>query len=514
MIWAINILNIENLASTVFILLQNNTGMVSGSVFYYFIPVIIALIAGLGYFLYVNQKLKKQYAEKLKEKDAKIDEQQSRLSQFNQKLEEEIKERTTQLRKELDERKKVDVSLKKALKQAEDANYLKNAFLSNMSHEIRTPLNGIIGFSSLLEQELSMIENEELFEYAKGISQSGERLLHLLNNVIDISRIEANDLEIDLRSCDVNDVAEKTGDLYSFTANEKGLKFNFTPGEIPQAMADESNLSRILSDIIDNSVKYTERGFINISTGFDKTQNEIFIRVKDTGIGIDSAFLPDIFEAFRQESLGYSRKYQGAGLGLPLAKRLTELMNGRIDVDSVKGIGTTVTVYLPSAKEKAEEEKKPAEAPEKASKEESKKKSTPYEQVVVFVVEDDRMNRLVLQKMLDSKYKIIMAVDGEETIKKVKDYYDHGQLFDIMLFDINLPAPWDGIKLMKEIKQKWPEYKQVPFVAQTAYAMSGDKERFLEAGFDDYLPKPVVQGKLFNIIDVQLQKFREVYNES
>ncbi len=188
-----------------------------------------------------------------------------------------------------------------------------------MSHEIRTPLNGIIGFSSLLEAELSRMENQELFEYASGIEQSGERLLHLLNNIIDISRIEANDFEVKLESCNIPHIITQVSELYNFKANEKGLRLNIQTLDTPPALADERISAKVLTDLIDNAIKYTERGFVNINSGFDIDSKRVFIRIKDTGIGIDSAYLPNIFEAFRQESLGYSRAYQGAGLGLPLA---------------------------------------------------------------------------------------------------------------------------------------------------------------------------------------------------
>ena len=372
-----------------------------------------------------------------------------------------------------------------------------------MSHEIRTPLNGIIGFSSLLEAELSRLEDQELYEYANGIQQSGERLLHLLNNIIDISRIEANDLEISLLPCNIPFIVSQISELYNFKANDKGVRLNIQTLETPNAIADERNLSRVITDLIDNAVKYTERGFINVSSGFEPEHQRVFIRIKDTGIGIDSAYLPNIFEAFRQESLGYSRAYQGAGLGLPLAKRLVNLMKGEITVESIKGIGTTVSIYLPaelviSTRESFVE-----------MKETGIEETIQTRDIHVFTVEDDRMNRLVLKSMLQGKYNITMAVDGEETMRILEEAFYRGEIFDIMLFDINLPMPWDGINLMYAVKDKWKEYKKIPFVAQTAYAMTGDRERLLEAGFDDYIAKPINQNRLVTIINKNLRKFNK-----
>jgi len=439
---------------------------------------------------------------RLLEKEAEIKKLETQNTAFNQQLEERVLMRTRELEKEVKERNQLDYKLKKALKNAEDANYLKNAFLSNMSHEIRTPLNGIIGFASLLETELSLQENEELFEYANGISQSGERLLHLLNNIIDISRIEANDMEIFLKPCDISEIVKNAAELHTFKANEKGLKFNVQLTEVPSVVADSNSLAKIISDVIENSVKYTETGFINISIFYSEGDNEVFIRVKDTGIGIESSYLPNIFDAFRQESLGYSRAYQGAGLGLPLAKRLIELMKGRITIESVKGIGTTVTIFIPTSIQKI---------PIKETTIKTVSASTDIlkNDIEIFIVEDDRMNRLVLKKMLENKFKLTLAVDGDETLKIISDKYSEGKLFDIMLFDINLPVPWDGIKLMKEIKNRWKQYNHIPFIAQTAYAMSGDKERLLEVGFDDYISKPINQSRLISMINNQLKVIKD-----
>ncbi len=467
-------------------------------IYLYLLIVFLSLVIS-GMLIVYSKSLKRLKSQLLK-KESEINKLENQFKEFSQQVDERVLLRTKELEEEVNERNQLDYKLKKALKKAEDANYLKNAFLSNMSHEIRTPLNGIIGFASLLETELSLLENEELYDYANGISQSGERLLHLLNNIIDISRIEANDMEISLKPCDISEIVKNAAELYVFKANEKGIKFNLQIVDIPFVIADSSSLAKIISDVIENAIKYTETGFVNISIGLN--ENEAYVRIKDTGIGIESAYLPNIFDAFRQESLGYSRAYQGAGLGLPLAKRLIELMRGHIAIDSIKGIGTTVTIFIPASIQKMPlKESIPVNI------------STPSEiikrDVEVFIVEDDRMNRLVLKKMLENKFKLTLSVDGEETLKIISETYSEGKLFDIMLFDINLPVPWDGILLMKEIKSRWKEYNNIPFIAQTAYAMSGDKERLLEAGFDDYIPKPINQGHLISMINNQLKVVKD-----
>ncbi len=465
--------------------------------------IIFTVLAILIILIFIrNYRRKKEVAISIKQKQNDIKFLENSLKEFNDKLESEVGIKTKDIQEELNKRLEIDLDLKKALKNAEDANYLKNAFLSNMSHEIRTPLNGIIGFSNLLVTELSIMENQELFEFASGIQESGDRLLHLLNNIIDISRIEANDMEVKLTSCNSNEIIESVSNLYKFKANEKKLKFNTKYNEIPNVLADEKNITKIISDIIDNAVKYTDKGFINVITDYDAEENLVVISVKDTGIGIDESYLNHVFEAFRQESLGYSRNYQGAGLGLPLAKRLVSLMKGDITVESKKGIGTTVKILLQTSGAPAKSQKVAVEieTTEEIEDEATVKNRNTDEKINIFIVEDDRMNRLVLSKMLDKVGNNSLAVDGEETISIIERAHQNGVIFDVMLFDINLPAPWDGIKLMHEVKNRWKEYKFVPFIAQTAYAMAGDRERLLDAGFDNYIAKPVNKNELINII--------------
>lgn len=438
---------------------------------------------------------------KMKRQAAALSEELNRLNQLIEKQEslvdQKVKERTGDLETQLLEIRAKDLELKKALKKAEEANYLKNAFLANMSHEIRTPLNGIIGFSSLLQTELSLMENQELYEFATGIQQSGDRLLNLLTNIIDISRIEANDLEIVVHPCNLNQIIENVCMLHTFAANEKGLAFRWKLGEVPEVLADNTRLMQVINIVVDNAIKYTSTGFVNITSEFIPQTGEALIRIKDTGKGMTEEFKMHLFEAFSQESLGYGRQFEGAGLGLPLAKRLLDLMEGRINIESLPKVGTTVDIFI---KTKDHVKASPSEVDQPSFHQ-------PQAGFDIFIVEDDRMNRMVLQKMLAKTGHLTLAVDGEEALRIVRERHKHRHTFQVMLFDINLPAPWDGLKLMQHIRKEMPEYNQRPFVAQTAYAMAGDRERFLEAGFDDYIAKPVNKNELITIIKRQVQRF-------
>lgn len=457
---------------------------------------LLILLAGLALWL-----TKKTRQNKIKQQQESLKMLELKVKEIEESIEKEVVQQTKTLQTQLEESRKKDIELKKTLKRAEDANYLKNAFLANMSHEIRTPLNGIIGFSSLLETELSMLENKELFEYAEGIAQSGDRLLNLLNNIIDISRIEANDIEFELHPCDLSSIVNNVKELHVFAANDKGLAFKTKFDDMPPVIADNANLTRIINIVVDNAIKYTPSGFVNLTTAYDAEKNEALLKIKDTGVGMEEDYKKYLFEAFRQESSGYGRSFQGAGLGLPLAKRLLDLMHGRIEIESMRSVGTTVSIYLAC---QADEKTSAPTTPKPIAM------SPDIDKLDIFIVEDDRMNRLVLQKILRKTGQLTLAVDGDETLKIIRERYKKGHVFQVMLFDINLPSPWDGISLMQKIRKDYDAYRLIPFIAQTAYAMAGDRERMLEAGFDDYIAKPINKNELLTIIKNQLEKFNRI----
>jgi len=449
---------------------------------------LLALLACLASFVFLSFKIAKQKKALLENEQnmlAEISSLEGQIKITDKEIDTRINERNQALMEELKEREKVDQELKSALARAEDANYLKNAFLSNMSHEIRTPLNGIMGFANLLELELALIEQPELFEYANSIQKSGERLLHLLNNIIDISRIEANDLMLQIKSFELKALLDQVISLFNFRANEKGIRIASDISNEVYVEVDPETLTRVLSEILDNAIKYTDKGYVKIELVENDPEGMLSLMIKDTGIGIDSSYLPFIFEAFRQESLGYTRQYQGAGLGLPLAKRMMNLMGGQLEVYSEKSIGTNVRLIIPYASIAAIPEQA---APEVAESPKTDDENPPLN---ILVVEDDHSSKIILSKYLGEYGKVSAVSDGDLALMLIEKYYHDGFIFDVLFLDINLPAPWDGIRLREEIQQRWPVYKEIPFVAETAYAMSGDEERFLQIGFTAYMAKPV-----------------------
>jgi len=439
-------------------------------------------------------------------KNQELETANTKLKNFNSTVNQAIIENTNNITTELEKSNNSIIKLRKSLKKAEESNYLKNAFLGSMSHKIRTPLSGILGFSDMLETELAVLGNEELFDYAKNIRESGTNLMSLITNIFDISNIEANMLELNIVECNLNDIIKNIEKDNLIKAKEKGINYITKPeADLPNVHADVNNIVKAINIIIDNAIKYTTKGFVTIST-LKNTNNTISIRITDKGCGIQNDILKSLTNSFDHKKYGSLLTYQNNGLGLILAHRLIELMNGDLKIISVVHEGTEVIITLPCVGKQVVD----STILESVNKTNNTELSThELDSIQIFIVEDDRMNRLVLEKMLKKAGKIVTAIDGDNTLEILGKYTKSGKLFDIMLFDINLPQPWDGIKLMHEVKKQFPEYKNIPFIAQTAYAMAYDKDTYIDAGFNDYIAKPINKTELITMIQKQLELFRK-----
>jgi len=238
--------------------------------------------------------------------------------------------------------------LSESLELSSQADYLKDVFLAKLSHEVRSPLTTILGFSSLLETELAIMDKPELYEYASSITQSGQSLIDLLDNIFDLSLINSNNLQLSITkfslSTAINDVVSK----FEKDSVQKGIRVITSTEQTIQIVSDLGLLKRVLTMIVDNAVRFTEKGFVKISSTTNTTDNTISISIKDTGVGIDKVYLKDIFEPYRKEKLGYSTRYQGTGLSLPLASKMIGLLQGIIKMDSEIGVGTTITISVPT----------------------------------------------------------------------------------------------------------------------------------------------------------------------
>ena len=383
--------------------------------------------------------------------------------------------------RDVTERKRAEAVLVRAKEQAEEVARLKSTFLANMSHEIRTPLTGILGFAEVLREEVPA----EQQEFVALIERSGRRLMDTLNSVLDLARIEAGRMDLALQPCRLATAAEECVRLMQPLAQERGLSLRaHVRAPNVEARVDAGALHRVLTNLVGNAIKFTNEGEITVEVEADET--EAVLRVRDTGVGIAPEFLARLFDEFEQESTGIGRSHEGSGLGLTITRELVERMGGRIAVDSTKGEGSAFTVAFPRALSEAEPhvEEAPTEPAAPAHH--------------ILVVDDNPNTRLLLTRMLRGYAAVATAATAREAL----DLAAAGS-YDAVLLDINLGAGVSGEDVMHRLRAL-PGYAHVPVVAFTAYALPGDRERFLNVGFDDYLPKPFSREQLLAVLGAVL----------
>ncbi len=380
-------------------------------------------------------------------------------------------------------RKNIDVELKKALVKAQESDRLKSAFLANMSHEIRTPMNGIIGFSELfLNPDLSYSERKE---YAKIVINSSKQLLTIVNDILDISKIEAGVVQLNYENVAINEMLNDLLVFYTPIANEKSLKLTCVKGldnGNSIIKIDKTKLNQVLTNLLSNAFKFTDTG--GIEFGYELIENTLRFYVKDSGPGIDEKLHNKIFDRFMQADVNFEKQNKGTGLGLAISKKFIELFQGEIWLTS-NNLGTTVYFTIPYVKVNAPIinsviEKKPV------IKEKNKN-------ITILVAEDEVYNLLYINELFSkTTYKIIEANNGKEALEMVQSNPE----IDLVLMDIKMPV-MNGKEAMKEIKKFRPD---LPIIALSAFAMESDKEIALSTGFDSYLSKPLDKKLLFDLI--------------
>ena len=381
--------------------------------------------------------------------------------------------------------------------EADNANKVKSSFLANMSHEIRTPMNGILSTVQLLQ---STIISEEQDKYIKMLKESGDILLRIINDILDISKFESGAFKLNNESFDLKEFLNSIYNDLLISGNSKGLEVSYylDPSLDCRVIGDKLRLKQILDNLINNAVKFTEEGYISFRITKISSDNDyvkIKIVIKDTGIGIEESFKEKLFSNFNQGDISLSKKYKGTGLGLAISKQLATLMSGNISFESTVGQGST---FLFTCEFKKSYNKNYDTKENNIIKNNLTINSLARNKVILCV-EDNLINQEVMESIIKRKgYKYIEAYNGNEALNVLK--YNK---IDLILMDVQMPE-LDGFETTKVIREGEINGKHMPIIAMTAYAMLGDKDKCIKAGMDNYISKPFNIEELYNIFEFHL----------
>ncbi len=386
--------------------------------------------------------------------------------------------------RDITERKQMENKMEEAVQTAKAANKAKSEFLANMSHEIRTPLNAVIGFSQILEEQL---KEQNHRDYLASIQKASYSLLNLINDILDMSKIEAGMLKVEFEYFDLKKLLEEMKVIFSKKISDKGLDYILVEDIIFREIRfDETRLRQILINLISNAIKFTEKGYVKVIVKEiikDNDRLDLEIIIEDTGIGVAENKQAKIFESFTQHNGQSTREYEGTGLGLTITKKLTELLGGEIKLESSLGEGSKFKLSFSDLEFSGEK---------KQSSKKERLKKIEFDTAEVLVVDDIRSNRNFLKIKLGNKgLKVTGAENGKEALKLVKD-----REFDLIIMDLKMPV-MDGYQTLEKLKNT--AYDK-PVIAFTASATKKEKQKVESAGFDSFITKPVTTEQLYKSI--------------
>lgn len=391
---------------------------------------------------------------------------------------------------DISERYKTEIDLKNAKEKAEESDRLKSSFLANMSHEIRTPMNAIIGFSDLLvDPDTQVDEREELVTH---INNNCNTLLHLIDDIIDLAKIEANELTVFIKETHINNTLQELFEIFNETKkkiDKKHIEINLDKSSFKKDFylkTDPYRFRQIITNLTDNALKYTENGSVKLGYNILEKLNLVEFYIKDTGIGIPKNKQNEIFQRFNKIETDTSKLYRGTGLGLTITQNLVERLGGTIRVESAINHGSTFYFTLPlSVSEKAEQN---------STNKINIKNNISWKNKTILIAEDEESNYKFLEMLLSNKgINLLRAENGFEAIEICKGNNN----IDLILMDVKMPG-MNGLEATAKIKQTRPK---LPIIIQTAYAMQNDEKESLEAGCDDYITKPIKKEKLISLLE-------------
>ncbi|MBN2068070.1 MAG: response regulator [Opitutales bacterium] len=431
----------------------------------------------------VKKHLQETALERMASKEVSVKGKGSRLLQI-ELIHTKIGEKYVVVMHDITARKEIEEAMKRARDAATAASEAKSQFLANMSHEIRTPMNAVLGMAQLMTKT-ELTEEQDYF--LQTILSSGELLLTIISDLLDISKIEAGRLEIDSEPFVLNECIESSCKLMTPRFKEKKLSFiREISDRCPKVVrGDFSRLQQVLINLLNNACKYTEKGGVCLNIDaemLDEHYYELTFKVKDTGIGIRSKVLPMIFDAFNQGDASSTRKYGGTGLGLTIVKHMVETMGGMVQVQSQEGIGSEFTVSIPMRIDHLANDQDKTKTLREISGSNLKAK----EDLSILVTEDNMVNMKLVHMILKKMgYHADSAYNGKEAIDLVAQKH-----YDVVFMDIQMPV-MDGIAATQHIRCKIPQEEQPYIIALTAHAMKSDADKCLQSGMDDYLTKPI-----------------------